>query len=752
MASKTARRRFPLLLSNHPSPSTGGPERFDDDRVELGQVFLALWRRKGLILGCALLGAMLAYVAVSQITPRYTARASVMLDPRTIQVLSSDDVIADVNLNNPLLDSETVVLRSNLLLEDVIQSFPEDQLAPFDPANQPLPKLDQISQNLRRGLERIVDSVRGETEETLPVAPLMTPEQMRMRRLVNTLRQSMRVWREGQSYLISVSVETFDPVLATELANRIVQTYITRALDTRVSTVVDATSFLAQRVEAMRLDVEQAEAAVEDFRITQLAETGMSPEAIDQQMQQLSAQLALAQADLAQAQARYDQIQSVIERDGLTAAAERLSSPFVLSLRQELSELNRKDADLATQFGPEHPDRQRTSAAIRLVSQDLNEEVRKIVLTLGNEVEVARIRMDSIQRSLSQIEERAANLSRASLQLRQLEREADAVRDNYETMLDRLNETRASEQLQRPEARVVERAVIPGAPSAPRTMLLTALGGTLGFSAGIFLTFLLSLSKRGFQRASQLGNATGLPVLGSVLTGNWKSPKSLLRELRRAPYQGFVERLRQVRAAILLRTGGAKQGQVVLVTSSVANEGKTSSALALAYLEGMAKRSCLLLDFDLRKTELAKELSYDAKTDLAGVLLQGKPLEDAVFRVPDTSFDIVTLRRPMPQLADEILSDRVAQLISTVRERYDTIIIDTAPLLLVADARYLAKMSDFALLLVRQNQTHSRAVTETATSLAASGVPAIGLVLTHVDPTSEEDSYGVTTRYGYTNA
>nr|WP_237219375.1 polysaccharide biosynthesis tyrosine autokinase [Salipiger abyssi] len=704
-----------------------------------------------MILAVALVFAVIAYLMVSQITPRYTARASVMLDPRSVQVLSSEDVVSDLQLSHPLLDTEVAVLRSNLLLEQVIQSFEPSRLEAFDPANRPVPTTTRIKMSIRSALGSVRDAILGGGNEAggNRTSQLLGEEEMRMRRLIGALRQSLTVWREGQSYLISVSVETEDPELSTLFANGIVRTYLASQVSERVGAIEGATRFLAERVEEMRSDVEAAESAIEEFRTNQLARVGVSPATIEQQLQELSTQLALARADLAQAQARYDQIQSVIDADGFAAAAELLSSPFVLSLRQQLSEISRENADLATRLSPDHPERQTLRAEIEALNEELSQEVRQIVATMRNEVEVARIREQSIQDSLSAIENRAADLSRANVALRQLEREADAARENYLSMLNRLNETRSTEQVQRADARMVERAVIPGAPSAPRTALFTVFGGVLGFSVGLVISLILLMTGAGFKRAGQVEQTIGLPVLASLLKGNWRSPRAMLRQLRETPYQNFAERLRQLRTALMLRKTRSDGGQCVLLASSVAGEGKTSTTLALAYLEALSKRSCVVLDFDLRRSPLAREFGYEAKTDLAGVLLEGKPLEDAVYTVPEFGFDLITVKKSAPELVDVANSDALAKLVESLKAKYDLVLIDTAPILLVSDTLRLARLADYALLLVRQNATNRRAVAEAARMLEDLGATSISVALTMCDPRNEKATYGYESQYAY---
>lgn len=709
------------------------------DGIEFGRLFQAIWQMKWLIIGSTFLFAALFFVLLSRIEPQYTARASVMLDPRSVQVLSSDNVVSDLNLNNPVLDTEVAVLRSNVLLEEVVRAVGVDEMAPLDPANAE-PSLIARQVGWLKGL--LSPSRGGNEAPAGQAAPGLSPEERQLRRLVGALRRSMTVWREGQSYLISLTVETPDPALSTTIANQVVESYIAQQITMRTDVVRNATTFLEERVQGMRAAVEEAESRIEDFRSNQLEQAGISSETVSQQMLELGTQLALAQADLAQVRARYDRISSVIERDGIQRAAELLTSPFVLSLRQQLSEAGREEAELATRYSPDYEERVEVRAEIARLEEDLASEVRQIVATLANDAEVAEIRVQSIRSSLQEMESRSAELSRASLELRQLEREAEAVRENYQAMLIRLSETRSTEQLQRADARQVERAVIPGAPSSPRVMLFTVFGATLGFAIGLLATFLIFLSRSGFGTAKEVEEDLGLPVLTTLLKQKWKTPQEMLQKLRDAPYQPFAERLRQLRMMLVMRRQDKDKGVAILLTSSVAGESKTSTALALAHLEALAKRRCVVLDFDLRRSHLKKSLGYEAKSDLAGVLLEGRPVSEAIYSVPDLGFDLVSLREPLPQLVDLADHDHLRKLFDDLKARYDTVLVDTAPLLLVADTLRLASLADLTLLLVRQKETKRSAVADSARSLEEMGARQISVVMTMADPRQEQDSYG----------
>lgn len=713
----------------------------DDSRVELGSLIVGLWRRRSLIALTTLAGALVAYFLVSQLSPQYTANTSIMLDPRSVRILSADEVLSELNLNDAILDTQVAVLQSNLLLEEVIEQTDEDKLNLFDPANQPKPFV-------RRIVSRVKGLFSGKAEDATTQEGMVSAEERRRQRLVFALHEAMQVWREGESYIVNVKITTGDPELSLLFADKIVQNYIDRQVEERIKTVRSATSFLADRAEAMGRAVEEAETAVEDFRADQLAQSGISADTINQQLLDLSTQLALARADFVSARARYVQIQSVIEQDNLEAAADLLSSELVISLRQSLSELRRRDADIATRLDPGHPDRVRIAAESELIKSDLAIEVQRIVDTLRNDAEVARTRAASLQESLSEMETRAIEVSRASLQLRQLERQAEAVRVSHQVMLERLNETRPIEELQRADAHIVERAVLPSNPSGPRVKLFTVLGGAAGFTIGLIAVFILATTRTGFGHPAQIEQATGIPVLTSLPIGSWRNLQGMLHSLRRTPYQIFAERLRQLRTALLLGRE-VDTGKKLVITSSVHGEGKTTTAVALSYVAALAKRSCVLVDFDVRNSKLARNLDYDAPGDLAEYLRGNCKLDDTIHHVSRYGFDLITSKQPDPRLVDDIAPKLWSDLLGELQSRYDLVVIDTAPVLLYSDSILFARLADQTLLLVRQNATNRQEIMEAMRSLEEMGASSINAIMTMVDTRTESGAIGIASRRGH---
>ena len=719
------------------------PRSEEPDSVDLIEMLRGLWRRKGIVLGAALLAGGLVALALSQVTPRYTAVAKVMLDPRQHRVVTSEEVVSDLDLSNPVIETEVAVIRSSVLLESVVDAIGLERMAEFDPAlAEPEPAWRE---RVDRAVARLDGLWRGPGPEPDAAAPapaareeadaVATPG----RRVVGRMRPFLDVYQEGKSYVIAIEASAEDPGLAARLVNTIAGRYIESQLAERVEATRRATAWLETRVADLRQQLEDAENGVEVYRAEKLTADGGGLETVNQQLAAMSGQLAVARADHAGAQARHDQIRALVRAEGPPAAAEVLSSPLVTTLREDRSALLRQEADLATRYGEAHPLRVRLGAEIGRVEADLAEEVDDLIEVLEQEVEVARIRERAIAEELLALEERVSAISGSSIDLRALEREAEALRTVYESLLSRLKETRAQEALAQAEARVIERALPPGAPSYPRTKLLVAAASVAGAGLGLGLALLLELGASTVRSAHQLERELGLPVLASLpRTRGRRTAAQALRTLAARPYEDYGERIRQLRTALMF--GGGRAARSVVVTSSSPGEGKTGTALAIAHMTALAGRSVIVVDCDFRRGAVSDAFGWNARADLVAVLQGNAAPDDAIVSDERLAFDVLPTARPaVADVSDMLSPARLRALLDWLGERYDLVLIDAPPVLHAADARVIAHSADALLYLVRW-RAQMAAVRQGLALLSEIGVEPTGLVLTMVGAKSVREA------------
>lgn len=708
----------------------------DSDRIDLGELFAKIWRRKSLIGVCVLIGALTFGFAVSQVTPKYTAMAKVMLDPRKSTIITDQAVTSDLDVTEQVVNTEVSVLRSNVLLEAVVARVGFDTLTP----------LDQVKPSLIATLKGAVASAVGLSPATISPQQQDILRAQKTERLVWAIRRAQDVYREGESFVIAIKVETVDPVLSMEIAKAISETYISLQLTGRQDAAQAATDWISDRVGELRSEVERAEDAVESYRAKSLILDGSSLETSQQQLVELTNRLALVRTDRVTAEAEYRQILGVMERGGTEALFTVVTSPLLEALSEQRVALLRQDAVWAERYDKSHPSRKRLATEIAGIEEELTREVTKIVETRRNDVEAARIREGAMEASLNEMESRVIEISANASGLRDLERKLSASRQAYEDLLARHTETRSQEQLQKADSKIVERATIPGAPSAPRPKLMIAIGGMTGFAAGLAFVFFLELSTAAFRSEAELERETGLPVLASVPLGNWKTPRAALRELELAPQGIFAERIRHLRTSLFMRTDKGRS-KSILITSSVPTEGKTTTTLALAKMAALGGKKVIVVDCDFRRPSMQRLFKWDMDYELADFIANECSLGQAIHSDKRLGFDVLTSSEAQPLAVDDLSESWLKPMLETLKKFYDVVLVDAPPVLAVSDALILSAAVDTRVYMVRWDSTPRNAVQKGLSQFAEVDLDLAGVVMTMVDPKAAPPSY--TEEYAY---
>lgn len=711
-------------------------------RADVREVLRTINRRKWLILMVVAAVVGIAAGVLSQLTPRYTATTLVMLDTRKTKVTDVEAVVSGLTTDVAALQSEVELLRSRTMMGRVVDKLNLVQDPEFNGRLR-----GSLMRDLRARLG--VDALFSRPVE--PSASEVSAAELERSSVVDALLGRTTVVPRGRSFVIAISAESANRVKAARIANTLADFYIVDQLETKFEATRRASAWLEEKLGDLRSQVQTAERAVAQYRErNRLTETRDS-NVVVQQLGELNSQLTLARAQSAEKAARLRQLEEMIaSRTATDSVAEVLQNPLIQRLREQEAELARREADLSARYGANHPRMVNIKAEAADLQGKIAGEIRKITAALGSEVRVARVREQSLQSQLNTLERQAGDLGRAGVELRQLEREAQSSRTLYENFLNRFKETSQQEDIQQPDARIVSQAVVPTSASYPRSTLILAMAFVAGAVLAAALVVMLERIDAGFRSVVQIEDKTGhatlgaVPFIGSALGGAKSSPHNYIVS---KPASSFGEALRSVHTALLLNTVDTP-AKVMMVTSSVPGEGKSTFCLSLARLLAMGgqRRRVVLVDLDLRRPMLEKSLGIKAKAYVDEYILGTRPLEDVIGIDEKTNLHYVCARGKTSTPVELLESDKMRQFVEALSRNYDVVLLDTPPVLAVADARVVSTIADYVVFLVRWEKT-PREVVMHALKLISEGGKRIGVALNQVN-VRKQGYYGYGD-YGY---
>jgi succinoglycan biosynthesis transport protein ExoP len=692
----------------------------------------SMLRRRWLVLASCLGGALALCVLLLIITPRqFTAETMLQINTRTEQVTNMEDVVSGLSSSDAAIRTELDVLTSRKVALRVIRNEKLLQNPDFGGSFGVVSLLKNLISAALLPMQR-------EAEPATQTDPKYLVESPEETKAINGLLTNLNVSMKPRSFSIVVRYTAGTPELAQSVVNAVAQEYLNNQLEERFDATKRANDWINARLKQLQSNVQRSELAVRKFREANGLTEALGVTLNDQQLSELNSQLILARTQLAEAEAKV-----VSTRRGVGTTSEVINNPLIQSLRIQETEVRRKMSDLASRYGPMHPRMQTVRNELANVQSKIGEEMGKIRGSLDNDIDMSRARVKTLEDQLQQLQQRGQMASGPAVQLAELERQATAERSLYESFLERSRQIAQMDFVQA-DARVISAAELPSDPSSPKPLLWLLVALLLGGGLGVALMLLLELLDSGFRTTSQIEShlqAAPLGLLGELPVG-----EDVAHFVVKKPTSAFSEGVRAVRTALQFANPD-KPVQVVMVTSSVPQEGKSIFAASLAQLTAHGGSRVLLIDADMRRPSMAKKMGFEAKAGLAELLIgQSKP-KDVLLTDKASGLHVIPALANT-QFAQELLgSEKMATLLATWRKEYDLIVLDCPPVMAVADAVTLSKLCDAVVFVVRWGTTPRVLAAHAMKQLRNAHTNVAGVVLTRVD-LEKQQAYGYGD-YGY---
>ncbi|WP_064705928.1 polysaccharide biosynthesis tyrosine autokinase [Rhizobium bangladeshense] len=720
-----------------PSRDTGN----EADFIDFDKLIAIVRRQWRIVAVCAFVFAILGVVYVLTAVPVYTAETKVLIDRSDNQMINQ--LAAFGQLDD---DEGTVLSQVELLKSDTIAYAVVDKLKLVDDPVFTAQKNSLFSVATLKSLLNF----RSWFADDVAVAP--DPE-MKRRWAAETVAGNIDVERVGKSYVLDVTYTSQSPDLARVIAAAIADVYLVDKLNSKYEATRRAGEWLQERIEELRQQALDTDLAVQKFRSEHgLVEAGSGTLLSEQQLSELNTQLIKAQAETAQAEAKYTRIKSIIDaRQTDAIVTDVLDSSISNDLRKKYLEASKLEAEIEARLGPDHVQAVRLRAEMAEYERLMFDELNRIAESYQSELTVAQSREKSLRDSVDKATGVAATAGETQVQLRELERTRDTYKNLYQSFLARYQEAIQQQSFPITAARIITTAETPTKPSAPKRSLVIAFAMFLGCAFGSGIGAFREFRDRFFRTGDDVRDMLDVESLGvmPLIENNVEdptlvdpgNPRSIARGgktttyVEEHPLSAFAETLRSAKIAIDI-SASDQRCKVIGMVSSLPGEGKSTTAINFAKLLAMQGARCLLIDGDMRNPGATRAIGRHAEAGLLEAIVDNRPLKDLILLDPRTklAFLPTVARYRVPHSSELLASRGMDQLLEIARQSFDYIIVDLPPLAPVVDARAINPKLDAVVFVIEWGKTSRKVVQSTLLSEPDLYTKCVGAILTKVDP------------------
>ena len=711
-----------------------------DEPVDARALTKIVRRHRLLILGTVAAISGMAVLLAFNLTPHYTGIARVTIDPQATRVVNTEAILEERAQDRWTIETHLTLIKSRSFAQRLIALH--DLLADpeFNSALQPPGQPGLIARQLQWVRDWLSTSVLAQTGLSSPPAAEPEPASHRddraiMEAAIDRVLGRLQAERAGESYAISIKFSSTDPEKAAQLATRAAQLYVQEQLSAKQTAAGRAAEWLSGRLTELRARLLESEDAIANFKAENELIDNQGVTLNSAQLTALHSQLIETRAQRAEKESKLGLLRRVRGGgEGFESVNEILSSPVIAHLKSLQTELLRQQAQLNQEYGPRHPSILQLNAEQQKLADKISREVQNIISAFESEVSFLRNRERALEDSLDEAKQSVAVGQRAEVHLAELEREAEANRELYKALLDRYKKLTEQQETISAGAEVISTAPVPNGPSFPQPKLIVAVGFTSSLIVAGLLALIAESMQSGLRSTRQIERALGVSCLSHVPHVKVKGDCRPYQYPARKPRSAYAEAIRAIHVSLQFAQLD-RPPRVVLVTSSLPGEGKTTLALSLAASAAAAGHQTIILDLDLRHPSVRPASGQPLTAPGIVELVTGDArLEDVVYSDPvQPNLDLITVRRNPINPCDVLASKQMAQLIAKLRTRYQLIVLDMPPILGITDAKIAMHLADAVLFVVRWGKTKTEVAENGIEALRECRAPIAGAVLTQVD-------------------
>ena len=713
------------------------PHQPELESLDLVRYWRAIARNKWRILGLVVLVGLLAHLYSLSLPPVYRSSATVLVEGSRQKGATTDELYVTYSgTSRDYYLTQFEIIKSREFAEKLVRVMGLTRHSEFDGRNRPVPWYYAL--------------LPDRLAPALASPPAMAPQEFEDA-VIAQVMGGTTLRPVPNTQLVRVSFDSHDPDLAARIPNTLATIYIVADLESRVENTRRMTGFLARQSEDLKAKLLESERALQQYREREkiVEAKGVSLAGASLQLEQLTSSLIDARKKRADLEALYNQVDAARQGksgDAIENLPVILRHPLVLRFKEAEAEAERRLSDVSKRYGPEHPRLVAAQTDLKSAQENVKRQVNTAIQGVAKDYELVRANEIAVERALAQSKGDIQLHNRKEFELLALERDVASNRQLYDAFMQRTKETRAGD-IQTAIARIIDEARPPKGPFGPNRSLIVAVAALTALLAGVALALLVERLNNAVKASHELESKLGIRSLGVLPVTEPEKGVPLERMFRESNQNAFSEAIRTIRSSILL-SGLQSPRKMVLLTSSIPDEGKTTLACNLAFAFSHIKKT-LLLEADMRRPKLAKVLGNDRnRPGLSDLVANGTPISECIHQIADSNLHVMLSGRVPPNPLELISSPQFAAVMEKLKEQYEVIVIDSPPVQLVSDAVMLAQIATSVLFVVRADETPYPVARHALNRLNRSDAPVLGAVLNQIDLEKADNYYGEYSGYG----
>ena len=703
------------------------------DLIDLKEYWRAILAQKKMIAIITLVFVLFTLVFTLLTRPIYQATALVEINDSGRRLVSFQNVDAAEYLTDGYITTQSRVLQSDAVARRVVEKLNLQSNPEFNG--------ELTQRGLMQGVRSVISNFKAQ-----PAEPDMDRQQ---RRAVSIYLSRLSIEPIAKSSLIEVKFSSFTPKLASQLANAHVEAYIELSENRRFDSTSGSKRFLENEIGDTQARLETSEKKLTEFaRQYRVIDVEDRNNIILTRLGDLNQALAQVQAQRIDAESRYRQSQ-ISDSENL---ANTFDNAFIRSLREELASNRAMYFEKLEIYKPDYPEMQQIEARAKQIQAAIDEQSNKISSNYRSNYEQLDDNEKRLRTEIENLTSQLLDLQDRAVTYNILKREWEANKEIYAGLLERTKEVGVVAGMEVNIAQMVDPAKTPGRPVSPNLKLNLLLSVLLGLFTGICLALLLKFLDRTINSLKELTRVTGLGQLGLVpLIGSSKSTVKVNKNSQNVSNlmhaSEYAESIQSIRTAIMFSSAGGVP-KSIMFTSSVASEGKSTVSLSIAESFAQSGLNVVYVESDIRKDSQALDLGFLSTPGLSDYLSGQHELVIHQHVSGYDSLSMIAAGSSVPNTVNLLESQQMRQLIERLESEFDLVVVDSSPVMGLADAPIIAQYVQSVVFVVEAHETQKEIVLQSLKRLKDVQSPILGAVLNKYDLTSGDFDYSNYSYYG----